>query len=108
MNQTDLIQRIIAAEHQAQVLASSAKQERADMEKNIDAEIAEIRKRYETNAENFLRELEQKEQDKSTKDFEALEARLQTKLSQIESIYASQKDNWINAIFERIVGKAGG
>ena len=99
MNQTDLIQRIIAAEHQAQVLASAAKQERSDLEKNIDAEIAEMRQRYETNAESFLQELEQKEQEKSAKDLEQLEARLQEKLSQIESIYASQKDVWIDAIF---------
>lgn len=108
MNQTDLIQRIIAAEHQAQALAGAAKQEQADMEENIDAEIENMRQQYETNAENYLRALEAKEQEKSAKDLEALETHLQSKLSQIESIYASQKDNWINAIFERIVGKAGG
>lgn len=108
MNQTDLIQRIIAAEHQAQALAGAAKQEKADMEKNIDAEIAEMRQRYEQNAEKYLQELEQKEAEKSAKELDALDKRLNAKLSQVESIYLTRKDEWINAIFERIVGKAGG
>lgn len=108
MNQTDLIQRIIAAEHKAQALAGAAKQEQADMEKNIDAEIAEMRRRYEQNAETYLQELERKEQEKSARELDALDKRLNAKLSQVENIYLSQKDAWINAIFERIVGKAGG
>lgn len=108
MNQTDLIQRIIAAEHQAQALASAAKQQQADMEKNIDAEIAEMRQQYEQKAEQYLHDLEQKEQEKSEKELDSLDKRLKEKLAQVDSIYASQKIAWIDAIFERIVGKAGG
>lgn len=108
MNQTDMIQRIIATEQQAQALTEAAKQEQADLEKNIDAEIAEMRQRYETNAEQFLQDLEQKEHEKSASELEARDKRLKAKLNQVESIYNSQRDAWIDAIFERIVGKAGG
>jgi hypothetical protein len=37
-----------------------------------------------------------------------LDDRLTVKLQQVESVYAAQKDQWVQAIFERIVGKAGG
>ena len=108
MNQNDLIQRIIATEQQAQALTAGARREQENMESNIDAEIAALRARYQAEADQYLNSLRQREQEKSVQYLSELDTRLQTKLAQIDSIYSAQKDAWVNAIFERIVGKAGG
>jgi uncharacterized protein HemX len=78
------------------------------MEDSITAEIADLRKQYEDQSQVYLQQLEQEEQKKSAKDLAALDQKLAEKLSQVESIYESQKDQWAQSIFERIVGKAGG
>ena len=108
LNQNDLIQKIIAAEHQAQALTENARQEQENMESGIQQEIAALRARYQAQADSYLENLKRQEQEKSAKYLSELDLRLQAKLAQIDSIYAAQKDAWIDAIFERIVGKAGG
>jgi uncharacterized protein HemX len=108
VNQNDLIQKIMAAEHQAQALTAQAKIQQDTMEDSITAEIADLRKQYEDQSQVYLQQLEQEEQKKSAKDLAALDQKLAEKLSQVEGIYESQKDQWVQSIFERIVGKAGG
>jgi hypothetical protein len=108
LNQNDLIQKIMAAEHQAQALTAQAKIQQDTMEDSIATEIEELRKQYEDQSQAYLRQLEQEEKEKSAQDLAVLDQRLAKKLSQVESIYESQKDQWVQAIFERIVGKAGG
>jgi phosphoserine phosphatase len=108
LNQTDLIQKIIATEHQAQALTEQAKKQQENMEASITSEIEDLRRKYQEEAEAYLQKLMQSEHEKSAKDLQALDDRLTVKLQQVESVYAAQKDQWVQAIFERIVGKAGG
>jgi phosphoserine phosphatase len=108
LNQTDLIQKIIATEHQAQALTEHAKQQQENMEASINSEIEALRVKYQAEAEAYLQQLMQAEHEKSAQHLQALDDRLTVKLQQVESVYAAQKDQWVQAIFERIVGKAGG
>lgn len=108
MNQNDLIQKIIATERQAQALTVDARSQQENIEKSIDDEIAALRTQYQEKAEHYLDTLRQREQEIRVQHLSELDVRLQTKLTQIENIYSTQKDAWVNAIFERIVGKAGG
>ncbi len=106
MNQTDMIQRIIAVERQANSLTDSAKTEKENIEASIQAEIDQLRTNYQENAENYLFKLEKSEQAKSAARLKELDERRERKLSQVEVIYAAKKDEWIQTIFDRIVGKA--
>lgn len=108
MEQNDLIQRIIATEHQAQAITESARETHVHMDEHLEAELAALRLRYQKEADEYLLSLSQKEEAASAQRLAALEQRLQEKLSQIESIYNTQKDNWVENIFQRIVGKDGG
>ncbi len=108
MDQNDLIQRIIATEHQAQAITQNARSEHAHMDERIDAELTALRQRYAQEEERYLEMLRQKAEAESAERLAVLEQRLQEKLSQIESIYSTQKDNWVEAIFQQIVGKDGG
>jgi phosphoserine phosphatase len=108
LNQTDLIQKIIATEHQAQALTEQAKQQQENMEASITSEIEALRAKYQEEADAYLQKLTQSEHEKSAQHLQALDDRLAAKLQQVESVYTAQKDQWVQAIFERIVGKAGG
>ena len=108
MNQTDMIQKIIAAEHQANQLTENAKSQSENMEASIQTEIEALRTRYQANADAYLERLEQAEQARSTRRLKELDDKLDSKLKQVEIIYQARKDEWIEAIFDRIVGKAGG
>ena len=52
--------------------------------------------------------LEKSEQEKSAVRLKELDERLETKLKQVDVIYEARKDLWVQTIFERIIGKAGG
>jgi molybdopterin converting factor small subunit len=107
LNQNDLIQRILATEQQAKALTAEARTAKENLESNMDAEIEALRQKYQQEGEEYLETLRQQEHEKSRSHLEDLDARLQAKLSQVENIYQSQKDTWVDAIFARIVGKAG-
>lgn len=107
MNQTDLIGRIIATEQQAQALTRDARREHDNLDKTIDAELETLRRQYQNEAERYLEELRQTEREKSEAYLARLDQRFCEKLSRIDSIYAAQKDAWVDAIFHRIIGKAG-
>ncbi len=108
MNQTDLIQNIIAAEHQAQAMTQQAKAAHENLDASIAAEIDALQKKYQADADAYLQQLEQTEHENSAQYLTSLDSRLAAKLEQIETIYKEQKDQWIESIFERVVGKAGG
>ncbi len=108
LNQVDLIQKIIATENQAQALAEHAKEEQENMEASIESEIDSLKKQYQNRADAYLKQLELTEHEKSAQRLKELDEKLAAKLSQVENIYQSRKEQWVDAIFDRIVGKAGG
>lgn len=108
MHQSELIQRVLAADAQAQAIAQDAHQAQESLENSIQAEIASMTASYEAGAQAQLSELEARESAACRQQLDALDQRLQEKLHQVESLYAAKKDQWVDAIVERIVGKAGG
>ncbi len=107
MNQLDLIQKIIAMEQQAQALTHDANTQLENLEFTIQSEISALEIRYQEESQKYLDELAHSQQIKSIEQLQALETHLAERLAQIDDIYAARKHEWINTIFERIVGKAG-
>ena len=107
MNQTDLLQNILAAERQAQALTGDAKAQSENIDASIQAEIAALQARYDHNAEVYLRELEEHEDARCRRQLQELDDKMESRLRQVEEIYLAGKDQWVETIFQRIVGKAG-
>lgn len=108
MHQSELIQRVLAADAQAQSIAQDARQAQEVLESSIQAEIASMTASYEAKSQAQLSELQARESAICQQQLDLLEQKLQQKLRQVESLYAAKKDQWVDAIVERIVGKAGG
>lgn len=108
MNQAELIGKVLAADRQAQAIAKDAKDAEANLDQNIEEEIKVLEATYRNEAQEKLRALEASEKEKCQAQMKLLDAKLHAKLHQVDDLYESKKDLWVDTIVTRIVGKAGG
>lgn len=105
MNQAELFQKVLAADRQAQAIAQDAKHAQETLEENIAAEIQAMTQAYEAAAQKELSDLQASEQAACSRQLQILDQRLQEKLHQVDSLYAAKKEEWVDTIVARIVGK---
>lgn len=105
MNQAELFQKVLAADRQAQAIAQDAKHAQETLEENIAAEIQAMTHAYEAAAQKELSDLQASEQAACSRQLQILDQRLQEKLHQVDSLYAAKKEEWVDTIVARIVGK---
>ena len=108
MKQNDLIQNILSVERKANALTEEAILRQENMDEAIEGEIQAIRERYDREADSYLQKFEQTQRAAHDRRMQELDARRIRKLRQVEDIYASHREEWVESIFRRIVGKAGG
>lgn len=108
MNQAELFQKVLAADRQAQAIAQDAKRAQETLDESIEAEIQAITRDYEEAAQQELRQLQASEQETCNHQIAQLDQRLQEKLHQVDSLYAAKKEEWVDTIVARIVGKGSG
>ncbi len=108
LNQAELFQRVLAADRQAQAIAQDAKHIRETLEEDIASSIQAMNREYEAAARQELSALQASEQEKCSRQLRQLDRRLQEKLRQVDSLYAAKKEEWVNTIVSRIVGKETG
>ena len=107
MNQMELIGKVLATDQQAKAMAQDAIQAEEGLEDSIAQEIAQLEQDYQAQAAQRLSSLQAAQQEQCRQQLSALDQRLQQKLSQVEALYAAKKDEWVDTIVQRIVGKAG-
>ena len=108
MNQSDLIQNILAVERQANELTGEASEQSALLESSIDGEIQAMQERYRMQAQTYLQNFEAAQRKQNNQALQEQDTRRMAKLRQVEAIYQAHREEWVEAIFQRIVGKAGG
>lgn len=105
MNQAELFQKVLAADRQAQAIAQDARHAQENLEQDIAAEIQAMTLAYEAAAQKELSDLQSSEQAACSRRLQLLDQRLQEKLRQVDSLYAAKKEEWVDTIVARIVGK---
>ena len=108
VNQAELFQKVLATDQQAQAITPDAKRAQDMLEEDIAAEIQAMTQDYEAAAQQELAALEASEQEACSRQLELLDRRLQEKLHQVDSLYAAKKEEWVDTIVARIVGKEFG
>lgn len=106
MNQTDVIQKLVDTDRQAQAIARDAREARENMDAQIEAEIGAMDRRYRQEAEDYLQKLRKAQEKSAGTHLAAMDKKLEDTLHQVDQLYAAKKDDWVDAIFRRIVGKA--
>ena len=107
MNQTDLIQKIMEADRQAEAISQDAKFAADHLDENIEKEIQAMEETYKREAEEQLAALKRAQEEQAAVRLQALDQKLETTLGQVEALYRAKKEEWVDSIVERIVGKAG-
>ena len=103
----ELIGKVLATDRQARAMAQDAVQAEEGLEAAVTREISQLEQDYQAKADQQLAALRTAQQEQCQQQLDALDQRLQQKLSQVESLYAAKKDEWVDTIVQRIVGKAG-
>ncbi len=107
MDQTNLIQNIMATSRQAEAIGQDARQTAEHAEERIDQEIRAMESDYQEKAEAYLKAMEEFWEKNSGEKLAALDEKLEKNLKQVESLYQAKKDIWVDSILQRILGKAG-
>lgn len=108
LNQAELFQKVLATDRQAQAIAQDAKHAQETLEEDIASRIQAMTQEYEAAAQRELSALQASEQAACSRQLQLLDQRLQEKLHQVDSLYAAKKEEWVDTIVARIVGKETG
>lgn len=101
----NVINRIIKIEERANEILSDTQRQKADLQNNIDKDIevirADIAEKVSQKYEN-IKAFEKEYADKKTEEISLAYKKAEDKL---DALYESKKEEWINSIYNDIVGK---
>ena len=104
MNQTDLMQNVLAVDRQAQAMTREAREREENLDASVAEEIQRLREKYTAEAEAYLAELREREQNRLNRALARQDQDLATRMERIETRYLAGRDQWAEQLFRGIVG----
>lgn len=106
MEYVELINQIVAAEQSASQLAQEAQDRQAGLDQDLAQETADLRERYMARAKRRVGIVEETETAQARESIAQLDQRLQHSLDELNRAYETHREQWVDALFARIVGTA--
>lgn len=103
MNTSELISQILEVERRAEGISLDAVEQEQRLDEELAASVAGLQASYEAQTQAQLAELRRSSEEKTARQLEALDSSLDRKLRKMDSVYAAEKDNWCDILFDRIV-----
>ena len=103
MNTNELINQILEIERRAEGISLDAMEQQQQLDEELAASTADLQAQYEIRTEAQLAKIRQSLEEKTARQIETLDNRLNRKLRQLESVYAGEKDHWCDVLVERII-----
>ena len=107
MRQSDMINSIVQTEHHAQEITAEAERKRKNLDADVAAEVEKLKEQYRQEAQRRIAEDEQLEAQQQEKSLQELQDRLQEALDDIERKEKENHDEWVQALFQRIIENKG-
>lgn len=107
MEYMQLISSIMAAEHQAQAIASEAKARKKTLEADLARETETLRTAYQDRAKARVEKVAAQEAQFTQESIEQLNAELERDMARMEEHYQVNRDRWAEELFRRVVGDEG-
>ena len=107
MRQSDMINSIVQTEHHAQEITAEAERKRKNLDADVAAEVEKLNEPYRQEAQRRIAEAEQLEAQQREKSLQELQDRLQEALDDIERKEKENHDEWVQALFQRIIENKG-
>lgn len=105
MEYVDLVSKIVAAEHSAQNIAQEAKEKQDSLEADLKRDVAQLREDCMARARRRIALVEETEQSAAQENMLTWDKKLASAMQDVESIYARNKDAWVEALFHKVVGE---
>lgn len=103
MEYIDLVNKIVAAEHSAKEITREAKDRETSLDADLGRETAEMRTAYMARAKRRVAQVRQTEQESARESIAALDEKLRGTMDAVEAAYARRREEWVDALFSRIV-----
>ena len=100
----DMIGKIIELDKQARENATRSKKLQVDLEQKVSELKEKRRAEYLSNAQADIKEREKDEKVKACIKLSAIEGVNRKKIENIEKVYRENKEKWVDAIVERVIG----
>ncbi|MCI8538842.1 MAG: hypothetical protein HFF18_09325 [Oscillospiraceae bacterium] len=107
MEYMQLVSSIVAAERQAQSVASEANAHKATLDADLAAEKKMLRASYQARAKARVEKVAEQEAQFAQESIERLNAGLEQDMASIEALYQANRDQWAEELFRKIVGSQG-
>lgn len=105
MNQKELIEQIIEAESRAQSISDEALLKKEKMDEDLAKETEAMRSEFLKRAKSRIDQISKIETAETAETINRQNAHYQEKLQEIETTCASKKEEWIDTIFNLVIGK---
>lgn len=104
MEYVTLISKIVAAEQSAKEIVQEAREKERTLETDLDAEVEGLRQEYMTRARQRVEKMEIAEGKVAEEDLAHWDKRLTKAMADVESSYAKHKDQWVETLFQQVIG----
>ena len=104
MEYLDFVNKIIVAEQTAKKIAREAQEQERALDTDLEREIARLREGYMERARRRVADVERVEAVATKEGLRQWDEKLAEAMSAVERAYAQNREDWIEAIFQRIVG----
>jgi len=108
MQQSEIIKKIIIAEHEATEMVRQAKEKRAGLNEDIADEIEGMRTFYMLKANDRVDLVETQERSVMEERLAALERKSLSDIGHIDEMYRQNRETWIARLFDMITGVSDG
>lgn len=105
MEYVELINQIVAAEQNACHLAREAQNRSAGLDADLAKETADLRENYMARARRRVGIVEETEAAQAREEMDRLDRHLKHSLDALNRAYEAHREEWVDALFTRIVGQ---
>lgn len=104
MEYLDMVNQIVAAEHNAKALAEEGRQRQEQLQAGLEREIADLRENYMQRARHRVELVEETERDGAEEDMAKLDEKQRRAMERVEAAYEKNRDQWVETLFSLIAG----
>lgn len=105
MEYTQLINRILEAERNAQEIAQEVKVREDHLASELEQETADLRASLQAQSDDRLRAITKEAEAARDQAIQAQDKRRDDAMARMERAYERYGDNWVDTLFRRIVGE---
>ena len=105
MKHIEVINKIIEAEQQAQQLAGEARDKQLRLDEDLQKDTDRLREGYMEQARKRIALVREREEKQTAEKIAALNAVQKLDMDNMEHLYRSHKEEWIDELFDRIIAE---